>query len=114
LEGQTCLLSGGAPPKSDCSCLVRDLLPFLTHPIVGPRGQLAHRTLSGAHQTVWCAQPTVAAGHASPTDRAADRWLTRQSSAPPDSPVNYSRTPLRFLESSRFTAGQPGAPDMFP
>jgi hypothetical protein len=29
---------------------------------------------SGAHRTVWCAQPTVAAGHASPTDCAADRW----------------------------------------
>jgi hypothetical protein len=29
----------------------------------------------------------------------------------PDSPVNYSRTPLCFLESSQFTDGQPGAPD---
>jgi hypothetical protein len=48
------------------------------------------------------AQPTVGAG---------DRWLTGQSGAPPDSPVNYSCTPLHFPESSRFTAGQPGAPD---
>jgi hypothetical protein len=34
-----------------------------------------------------------------------------QSDAPPDSPMNYSRTPLRFPESSQFIAGQPGAPD---
>jgi hypothetical protein len=33
-------------------------------------------------------------GHVSHADRAADRWLTGQSGAPPDSPVNYSRTPL--------------------
>jgi hypothetical protein len=29
----------------------------------------------------------------------------------PNSPVNYSHTPLLFPESSQFTAGQPGAPD---
>jgi hypothetical protein len=51
---------------------------------------------------MWIAQPTVGAG---------DRWLTGLSGAPPDSPVNYSRTPLRFSENSRFTAGQPGVPD---
>ena len=32
--------------------------------------------------------------HASRADYAADRWLTRQSGASPDSPVNYNRTPL--------------------
>jgi hypothetical protein len=48
---------------------------------------------------------------AQPTVGASDRWLTGQSGAPPDSPVNYSRMPLRFPESSRFTADQPGAPD---
>jgi hypothetical protein len=31
-------------------------------------------------------------GHASCADCAADRWLTGQSGAPPDSPVNYSHT----------------------
>jgi hypothetical protein len=112
-----CTRQSGAPPDNHCSCPVRDLLPNQEHPTGGPRGQLAHRTLSGAHRTVRCAQPTVAAGHASPADCAADlgasdRWLTGQSGAPPDSSVNYSRTPLRFPESSRFTAGQPGAPDI--
>jgi hypothetical protein len=38
-----------------------------------PRWQLAHRTLSGAHQTVRCPLPTVGAGHASPADCVADR-----------------------------------------
>jgi hypothetical protein len=103
IGGQTCLLSGGAP-DSHCSCPVRDLLPFLAHPIIGPRDRLAHRT-------VRCAQPTVAASHASPADCAADRWLTGPSGAPPDSPVIYSRTPPSKPESGLFTGDQPGAPD---
>jgi hypothetical protein len=102
-----CTRQSGAPPDSPCSCPVRDLLPFLAHPTVGPRGQLAHWTLSGAHQTVRCPLSTVAAGHASPVDCAADRcagdrWLTGQSGAPPDSLVNYSRTPLIFSRERPF------------
>jgi hypothetical protein len=93
----------GVPPDSHCSCPVRDFFPFLAQPTVVTSGWLAHQTLSGAHQTVWCAQPTVGAGHASPADLAADRcaggrWLTGQSGAPPDSPVNYSRTPPKFSQ----------------
>jgi hypothetical protein len=99
-EGNSCLLSGGAP-DSHCSMSGADLLPFLAQPTVGSSGWLAHRTLSGAHQTVRCPQPTVGWGHASRADCAADRcaggrWLTGQSGAPPDSPVNYSRTPPQF------------------
>jgi hypothetical protein len=70
----SCTGQSGAPPDSHCSCPVRDLLPYLAHLTVGPWGWLAHRTLSGAHRTVRCAQPTVAAGHVSPADCAADRW----------------------------------------
>jgi hypothetical protein len=66
-----CTGQSGTPPDSHCSCPVRYLL-FLAHPTIGPKGQLAHQTLSGAHRTVRCAQPTVAAGHASPADCAAD------------------------------------------
>src|SRR6187455_2844409 len=71
----------GAPPDSNCSCPVRDLLPILAQPTVAETWQLAHRTLSGAHRTVWCPLPTVGAGHMSPADCAADRcagscWLT--------------------------------------
>jgi hypothetical protein len=76
----------------------------------------------GAPDTVRCTSnspvplPTVGAGHASPADCAADRcvggrWLTGQSGAPPDSPVNYSRTPPNFPESGLFTGDWPGAPD---
>jgi hypothetical protein len=59
------------------------------------------------HRTVRCPLPTVGAGHASPADCAADRcagerWLTGQSGAPPDSLVNYSRTPPIFPESGLF------------
>jgi hypothetical protein len=106
----------GAPPDNHCSCPVRDLLPILAQTIVADSWQLAHRTLSGAHRTVWCPLPTVGSGHASPADCAADRcaggrWLTGQSGAPPDSPVNYSRTPPNSPESGLFTGVQPGAPD---
>jgi hypothetical protein len=50
-------------------------------------------------------------GHASRADCAADRWLTGQSGAPPDSPVNYSRTSPSSPENGLFTRVQPGAPD---
>jgi hypothetical protein len=63
-----CTGQSGAPPDIHYSRPVRDLLPYLVHPTVGPRG---------AHWTVRCAQPTVAAGHASPTDCATDRWRWR-------------------------------------
>jgi hypothetical protein len=42
-----CTGQSGAPADSHCSCLVRDILPFVAHPTIGPRGRLAHRTLSG-------------------------------------------------------------------
>jgi hypothetical protein len=104
----------GAPPDSHCSCPVRDLLPILAQTSIADSWQLAHRTLSGAHQTVRCPLPTVGAGHASPADCAVDRcagdrWLTGQSGAPPDSPVNYSRMPPNFTESGLFTGDWPGA-----
>jgi hypothetical protein len=99
----------GAPPDNHCSCPVHDFLPILAQPTVAVPWQLAHRT-------VRCPLPTVGAGHASPVNCAAERcaggrWLTGQSGAPPDSPVNYSRTPPNFPESGLCTGVQPGAPD---
>jgi hypothetical protein len=106
----------GVPPDNHCSCPVHDFLPFLAQPTVATSGWLAHRTLSGAHRTVRCPQPTVGAGNASPADCAADRcagdrWLTGQSGAPPDSLVNYSCMPPKFPESGQFAGDQPGAPN---
>jgi hypothetical protein len=106
----------GAPPDSHCSCPVRDHLPILAQTTVADSWQLAHWTLSGAHRTVRCPLPTVGAGHASLVDCATDycaggRWLTGQSGAPPDIPMNYSRTPPNFPKSGLFNGGQPGAPD---
>jgi hypothetical protein len=95
-----CTGQSGAPPDSHCSCLVLDLLPFLAHPTVAASGPLAH-------WTVRCPLPTVGAGHASLADCAADRcagdrWLTGQSGAPPDSPVNYSH--VTFFRFPRATS----------
>jgi hypothetical protein len=93
-----------------------DLLPILAQTTIADSWQLAHRTLSGAHRTVRCPLSTVGAGHASLADCVADhcaggRWLTGQSGAPPDSPVNYSCTPPNSLESGLFAGVQPAPPD---
>jgi hypothetical protein len=79
-------------------------------------GLVGAQTLSGAHRTVRCPQPTVGWGHASRADCAADRcaggrWLTGQSGAPPDSPVNYSHTPLKISREWPVRRSWPGAPD---
>jgi hypothetical protein len=70
----------------------------------------------GVSDTVRCPLLTVGAGHVSPLDCAADRcaggrWLTGQSGAPLDVPVNYSRTPPNSPESGQFTGGWSGASD---
>jgi hypothetical protein len=122
LEGHPCLLSSGAPDSpvrhrtTTVACLVLDFLPNRAQSTVAASGPLAHRTLSGAHRTVRCPLPTVGATTcrakiAWSTVGAGDRWLTRQTGAPPDSPVNYSRTPPSKPESGEFTVDQPGAPD---
>jgi hypothetical protein len=92
----------GAPPDSHCRRSGADLLPFLAQTSVAALGRLVHRTLSGAHWIVRCPSPTVGAATrrakiARPTVGADDRWLTGQSGAPPDSPVNFSHTPLILL-----------------
>nr|ACN33358.1 unknown [Zea mays] len=95
---------------------MRDSLPNLAQPTVADLWQLAHRTLSGAHRSVRCPLPTVGASHASPADLTADscaegRWLTGQSGAPPDSPVNYSRMLPKFSREWPVRRSWPGAPN---
>jgi hypothetical protein len=99
-----------------------DLLPNLAQPTVATLASV------GTPDTVRCTQdslvplPTVGAGHVSPADHVADRCevdrrLTRQSGASPDSPVNFSRTPLNFSREQRLrrgrSTGQSGAPPAF-
>jgi hypothetical protein len=93
-----------------------DLFPYLAKPTVADVEPLAHRTLFGAHRTVRCSNVTVglATRHARkprPTVAPADCWLTGQSGASPDSPVNYSCTPLMKSREQLVRQSQPGAPD---
>jgi hypothetical protein len=98
------------------ACQVRDLLPYRAHPTVEPAVSLAHRTQSGVHQTVRCAQPTVGPATCHPqilllTIGRERRWLTGQSGAPSDSPVNYSHVAFSFPESGEFvTDDSPDSP----
>jgi hypothetical protein len=106
----------GVPPDRHCSVSGADCFPKLAQPTVEDLEPLAPRTLSGAHWTVRCPHQIVgsATRHAliaRPTVGSADRWLTGQSGAPPDSPVNFSRTWRRIPESGQLTRRQPGAPD---
>jgi hypothetical protein len=89
----------GVPPDMHCLVSGADCFPKLTQLTVEDLEPLAHRTLSGVHRTVRCTLDSPVPpsdhwlGHASRADCAVDRWLTGQSSAPPDSLVNFSRTP---------------------
>jgi hypothetical protein len=73
----------GAPPDSHCRRSSVDLLPFLAQMTVAAPGRLAHRTLSGAHQTVRCTPDSLVppadrwSCHASCEDCAADHWRRR-------------------------------------
>jgi hypothetical protein len=108
-EGNSCLLSPGAPDSlvHHRTLSGADFFPSLAKPTVEDPEPLAHRTLSGAHRIVRC--PLLTVGSAMrraritrPTVGPADCWLTGQSGAPPDSPVIYSRMPPTKPESSQF------------
>jgi hypothetical protein len=116
-EGNSCLLSPGAPdsPVHHRTLSGVDFFPSLAM-TVGDSEPLAHRTLSGAHRTVRCPLSDRWLCHASCADYAADHWsadiwLTGQSSAPPDCPVIFSRTPPTKSREQPFHQSQPGAPD---
>jgi hypothetical protein len=101
----------GAPPDRHCSVSGADCFPNLAQPTVEELEPLAHRTLSGAHRIVRFPPSDRWPGHASRADCAADRWLTGQSGAPPDSPVNYSHMPPSSSREQPVDQRQPGAPD---
>jgi hypothetical protein len=96
----------GAPPDSHCSWSGADFIPSVAQTTVADQASV------GAADTVRCTPdspvplPTVGASHVSPADHAADRctvdrWLTGQSSASPDSALNFSRAPLHFSRERR-------------
>jgi hypothetical protein len=127
-EGNSCLLSGGAPDCPVChrtgtvACPVQIAFLFWrSRPLkIWSRWRIGHCPVhtgqSGAPSDRWL-------GHTSRADCVADRWLTGQSGAPPDSPVIFSRTPPTksrerpshqsqpgALDTVRCTTGQSGAP----
>jgi hypothetical protein len=99
----------GAPPDRHCSVSGADCFPNLAQPTIEELEPLAHRTVWCPHQTVGPA--TRHARITRPTVGSAHRWLTGQSGAPPDSPVNYSRTPPSSSREQPVDQRQPGAPD---
>jgi hypothetical protein len=89
-----CTGQSGAPPDTHCRRSGADLLPFLAQMTVAAPSQLAHRTLSGAHQTVRC--PCRPLARATRRPRIAQPTVAVAAVSSPDSPVNYSRTPPNF------------------
>jgi hypothetical protein len=86
-----------------------DFFPILAQPTVEELEPLAHRTVRWPLQIVGPA--TRHARIARPTVGLADRWLTRQSGAPPDSPVIFSRTLPFCSREQPLHQSQPGTPD---
>jgi hypothetical protein len=110
LEGNSCLLSSGAPDSpvrhrtTIVACPMRDFLPNQAQSTVAASGPLAHRTLSGAHRTVRCPLPTVGAAKRRPQ-------ISRPTVGSLDSPVHHrtvrwiiATSPFPFHESDEFTA----------
>ena len=121
MEGQSCLLSGGAPDSPvhhrtvPVACPVQiSFQNWCRRPLhlgVGWRtGHCpVHTGQSGAPSDRWL-------GHASRANYAADRWPGRPLAhrtvrCTPKSPVNYSRTPLISSREQQVRLSQPGAPD---
>jgi hypothetical protein len=110
-EGNSCLLSPGAPDSPVHYRILSgaDFFPSLAKPTIGGSEPLAHRTVRCTLLTVGSA--TRRSRITRPTVGPADYWLTGQSDAPPDSPVNYSRTPPSKSREQLVRRRQPGAPD---
>jgi hypothetical protein len=110
-EGNCCLLSPGAPdsPVHHRTLSGADLFPYLAKTTVGALEPLAHRT-------VRC--PLLAIGSATrrarikrPTVGPVTVGSPNTVRCTPDSPVNYSRTPLISSREQQVCLSQPGAPD---
>jgi hypothetical protein len=76
-----------APLDSYCRRSGADLLPNLAQMTVAAPWQLVHRTLSGAHQTVWC--PCRPLARATRRPRIARPTVALAAVGSPDSPVHH-------------------------
>jgi hypothetical protein len=94
----------GAPLDTHCRRSDADLLPFLAQMTVAAPWQLAHQTLSGAHRTVRCPCQPLARPHV--THGLRGRPLAQSTVGSPDSPVNFSRTPLNVSRERRLHRGR--------
>ena len=110
-EGNSCLLSPGAPDTVRCG--------FLS--FFGEADRWRFRAV-GAPDTVRCTPDSPVPpsdhwlGHVSRADCAADRWPSRLLAhrtvrCTSDSPVNYSRTSPVNSREWPLRSNQPGAPD---
>jgi hypothetical protein len=82
-----CTGQSGAPPDSHCSCPVHDCLPNKAQSTVAASGPMVHRTLSGAHRTVWCpCRPLV---WATRRPRIVRPTVALATVGSPDSPVHH-------------------------
>jgi hypothetical protein len=135
LEGNSCLLSGGAPDNpvhhrtSTIHCPVRiSFLKWHSRPLQhcsrwrtghGPvhTGQSGapSRPLAGATRHARIARPTIVRATVdspdSPVHHRTVRCITGQSGASPDSPMNYRRTPPTNSREWPVRQSHPGAPD---
>jgi hypothetical protein len=110
-EGNSFLLSPGAPdsPVHHRTLSGADFLPYLAKPTVGRLGAVGAPDSPVPPPDRWL-------GHVSRADRAADCWPDRPLAhrtvrCTPDSPLNYSRTPLIYSRERQVRLSQPGTPD---
>jgi hypothetical protein len=122
LEGNSCLLSGGAPDSPVChrtvhiavrcaiSLLFRRIRPLQFCGSWQTGHCPVHTGQSGAPYRP-LARPRIARGLRGRPLAQSTVGFTGQSGAPSDSPVNFSRTPPSSPESGLFTETGPSAPD---
>jgi hypothetical protein len=82
-----CTGQPGAPPDSHCRRSGADLFPILAQTTVVDPWQLAHRTLSGAHQTVRC--PCRPLARATRRPRIAQPTVALAAVGSPNSPLHH-------------------------
>jgi hypothetical protein len=115
LEGQTCLLSGGAP---DSPVHHRTVTVAVWCTISFQFWRIRSLVLWVGWRTGHCPVHTGQSGvpnrpllRATCRPRIARPTVALATVGSPDNPVNYSRTPPSKPESGEFTTDQPGAPD---